>query len=155
MSIRKWKQHTIKCIPLLQKSSIWFCSTKLQVMISDLFQTCKNATLLLAAVKLKLTKLGKTELATALLKDPIELLNSSVCTVKDFQCISGQRAWCPGRNLTHDIGKAILNVQVISYYKCETIDKHLKKVPTQWIWLILKNFSSGHFFLLWPMGSLN
>ena len=119
------------------------------------FQTCKNATLLLAAVKLKLTKLGKTELATALLKDPIELMNSSVCTVKDFQCISGQRAWCPGSNLTHDIGKAILNVQVISYYRCETIDKHLKKVPTQWIWPILKNFSSGHFFLLWPMGSLN
>ena len=80
-------------------------------------ETCENATLLLSAVKLNLTKLGKTELATALLEGPIELMNSSVCTVKDFKCISGQCAQCPGSNLTHDIGKPILNIQAISYYR--------------------------------------
>ena len=77
------------------------------------------------------TKFGKTELATSLPKDPIELMNSSVYTVKDFKCISGQCAQCPGSNLTHDIGKAILNIHAISYYRWETIDKHMKKVPIQ------------------------
>ena len=96
------------------------------------------------------TKFWKTELATSLPKDTIELMNSSVHTVKDFKCISGQCAQCPGSNLTHDIGKAILNIHAISYYRQETIDKHMKKVPIQWIWPVLKNFSSGHFFLLWP-----
>ena len=91
-------------------------------------ETCENATLLLSAVKLNLTKLEKAELAAALLEDPIELMNSSVCTVKDFKCISGQCAQCPGSSLTHDIGKAISNTQAISYYRRETTDKHMKKV---------------------------
>ena len=91
-------------------------------------ETCENATLLLSAVKLNLTKLGKTELAAAMLEDPIELMNSSVCTVKDFKCISWQCAQCPGSSLTHDIGKAISNTQAISYYRWETTDKHMKKV---------------------------
>ena len=43
--------------------------------------TYEHATMLLSAVKLNLTKLGKTELATAFSKDPIELINFSVCTV--------------------------------------------------------------------------
>ena len=55
-------------------------------------------------------------------------MNSSVCTVKDFKCISGQCAQCPGSNLTHDIGKPILNIQAISYYRQETTDKHMKNV---------------------------
>ena len=76
-------------------------------------ETCENATLLLSAVKLNLTKLGKTGLATALPEDPLEQTNSSVCTVKDFKCISGKCAQCPGSNLTHDIARAILNIQAI------------------------------------------
>ena len=48
-------------------------------------ETHKNDTLLLAAVKLTLRKLGKTEFATALFEHPIELMNYSVCTVKDFR----------------------------------------------------------------------
>ena len=43
--------------------------------------TYEHATMLLSAVKLNLTKLGKKELATAFSKDPIELINFSVCTV--------------------------------------------------------------------------
>ena len=41
-------------------------------------ETCENATLLIAAVKLNLKKLGRTELATTLSEDPIELMDSSV-----------------------------------------------------------------------------
>ena len=40
---------------------------------------------------------------------------------------------CPGSNLTHDIDKAILNIQAISYYRWDTINKHVKKAPIQWI----------------------
>ena len=80
-------------------------------------ETWKNAKLLLSAAKLNL---GQTELATALLEDPIELMNSSVCTVKDFKYISGQCTQCPGSNLTYDTGKAVLRWQ--------TTGKHMKKV---------------------------
>ena len=83
---------------------------------------------LLSAGKLNLTKLGKTELATTLLEDPIELMNCSVCTVKDFKYISGQCAQCPGSNFTHNIDKAIFNIQAISCYMWETPDKHMAKV---------------------------
>ena len=77
-------------------------------------ETCENATLLLSAVKSNLTKLGKTGLVTVLPEDPIELMNSSVSTVKDFKCVSGKRAQCLGSNLTHDIARAILNIQGIT-----------------------------------------
>ena len=113
-------------------------------------ETCENATLLLSAVKLNLTKLGKTELAAALLEDPIELMNSSVCTVKDFKCISGQCAQCPGSSLTHDIGKAISNTQAISYYRWETTDKHMKKVQKvgsgEYVVELLNEFVFGEKF---------
>ena len=76
-------------------------------------ETCENATLLLlAAVKLNLTKLGKTELAPALSK---EVMYSSACAVKDLKMYHGQCAWFPGNNSTLDVGKAILNIQAISY----------------------------------------
>ena len=84
-------------------------------------ETCENATLLLSAVKLNLTKLGKTQLATALLEDPIELMNC-VCTAKDISCISRQCAQCSGSNLTH----------AIFYYRWETKDKLMKKVQKVW-----------------------
>ena len=74
-------QHTTKCNPLLQKSDTGFVETP----SDDCWcETHKNDTLLLAAVKLTLRKLGKTEFATALFEHPIELMNYSVCTVKDF-----------------------------------------------------------------------
>ena len=82
----------------------------------------------LSPVKLNLTKLGNTELSTAFSEDPIKLMNSRACTVKDFKCVSEQCAQCPGTDLTHDIGKAILNIQTIFYYRQETTDKHTKKV---------------------------
>ena len=52
-------------------------------------ETRKFATVQLAALKLNLRKLGKTELAAALFEHPIQLMNCSVCTVKDFRCVSG------------------------------------------------------------------
>ena len=93
---------------------------------------------LLSAGKLNLTKLGKTELATTLLEDPIELMNSSVCTVKDFKYISGQSAQCLGSNLTHNIDKAIFNIQAISSYRWETPDKHMAKVHREYVELLNK-----------------
>ena len=95
------------------------------------YETCENATLLWAVVKLNLTKLGKNRICHCIVENPLELMNYSNCRVNDFNCISGQCAQCPGSNLTHDFGQAILNIQVISYYRWETIDKHLKKVPFQ------------------------
>ena len=48
--------------------------------------------------------------------------------MKDFKCISGQCAQCPGNSLTDDIGKTISNTQAISYYRWKTTEKHMKKV---------------------------
>ena len=146
-----------KCIPLLQKSNIWFCSIKLQLMIADV--RLENATLLLAAVKLNLTKLGKQNLLHYRKTQQTWWILVSA-QWKISKCISGQCARCPASNLTHDLGKAILNIQAISYYRWETSVKHMKKTPIQWIWPILKNFSSSYFFLtwpflVWPVGSLN
>ena len=74
------------------KESQWFCTMRRRKIAKEQHlilqhktttddcwcKTCKNATLLLAAVKLNLIKLGKIELATALSKDSKELMNS--CT---------------------------------------------------------------------------
>ena len=144
-NIRKWKQYTTKCIPLFH---IWFCrNSKWWLLVWDL-QKWYTAT---GSYKVESKRIGKNRTCHCIVWTPNRADEFLWLHSERFQMYQWECAQCHGSNLTHDIGKAILNIQAISYYRRETINKQIyEESPNSMILIVLKNFSSGHFFLPWP-----
>ena len=101
-------------------------------------EVCENAELLLGAAKTYLKKNEKNEIAKpkVLPATTTEILKSSVCSVKNKECMSGECDKCTTLNHFTDALEALEGINEVSFYIWKTQDK--KRCGKLWVLFLVK-----------------
>ena len=98
-------------------------------------EVCENAELLLDAAKTYLKKNEKNEIAKALPATTTEILESSVCSVKNQECMSGECDKCTTLNHFTDALEALEGIDESPF----TFGRHKRKrYGKLWILILVK-----------------
>ena len=92
------------------------------------FEVCENAELLLDAAKTYLKKNEKNEIAKALPATTTEILESSVYSAKNQECMSGECNKCTTLNYFTDALEALEGIDEVSFSVWKTQDKKVQQV---------------------------